>query len=302
MNLKEQLYITMIADCRSITRAAERLHISQPALSSYISGIEDSIGVKLFHRYSKEVVPTYSGELYIHAAKKMLLLKAEFDEMLSDLRGDERGRIRIGMQIRRSPYIIPRFYREFSALYPKVEIFFAEGVIERLEEMLAGDELDLVLCNKMHDAKGFEYIKIADERLLLATHAAHPHAQEAKELPGLARTWIDLRLFNGETFILQRTRQSQRNFSDHLMRNMKITPGRIIEIQNIETSTRMSALGAGVSFVLETYLKNFRFEPAPAAFLVGDKPTTIEFVAVHKKDSYIPSYMGAAIEIIRKNL
>lgn len=302
MNLKEQLYIATIADCRSITRAAERLHISQPALSSYISGIEDNIGVKLFNRYSKEVVPTYSGELYIHAAKKMLLLKAEFDEMLSDLRGGERGRIRIGMQIRRSPFIIPAFYREFHEMYPKVEISFAEGVIERLEEMLADDELDLVLCNKVRETKGFEYIKIADERLLLAMSRAHPLVEEAKRLPEYPRDWIDLRLFSGETFILQRSRQSQRNFSDHLMKVMKVAPGQIIEIQNIETSTRMAALGAGVSFVLETYLKNFRFDPAPAAFLVGEGPGCVEFVAVRKKDSYIPSYMDTAIEIIRKNL
>lgn len=299
MNLKEQLYITTIADCRNITRAAKRLHISQPALSAYVAHLEEQLCVRLFDRQAKDLVPTYPGELYIHAAKRMLRTKAEFDEMLSDLREDYKGRLRIGMQIRRSPLIIPDFFKTFGEAYPKVDISFAEGVMEYLEAMLENNELDLVLCNKTHASKGFEYIKIADEKLLLATSPNDPRIALARPIKGSPRRWIDLRLFAGETFILQRTRQSQRNFSDALMKRLKVSPSRVIEVQNIETSTRLAALGAGVSFVLDTYAKHFKFRPQPAYFSVGDEPFLVEFVAVRRKESYMPAYVEAAIEIIQ---
>ena len=306
MNLKEQLYVVTIAECRSVTKAAEKLHVSQPALSAFVGNLEIAMGVRLFDRFSREMIPTYSGELYIQAAKRMLLLKSEFDEMLSDLRGDYKGRLRIGMQIRRSPVIIPLLYREFSATYPNVELFFVEDVIDLLEEMLNENELDLILCNKIRETKTFEYVRIAGERLLLATSREHPLANRSVRTLGAAHDWIDLRLFESETFILQRPDQTQRSLSEALMKKLKIAPGRIIEIQNIETSTRMSAMGIGVSFALETYAKRFHFEPEPRYFLVGPRqegePHSAEFVAVRKKGSYMPAYVETAIDIVKRNL
>jgi len=302
MNLKEQSYIIAVANCKSFTKAAEELHVSQPALSSFVGRLEASLGVKLFNRHAKELEPTYAGELYISAARGMLSAKDEFDAILSDLRLDQGGRLRIGMQTRRSPYVIPTFYREFSRLYPKVELSFAEGVIDELETMLNNNELDFIICNQIHAAKNYEYIKIADERLLFAVSKTHRFAPLAVDKYRHGLKWIDLRHFDGETFILQRPSQSQRVASDALMKSMNVKPGRIIEISNIETSNRMAALGAGVSFALETYVRHFNFQPSPDYFLTGVEAPALALVAAHKKGSYMPCFIEPAIEIIRRNL
>ena len=88
MNLKEQTYVCVLAECGNITRAAERLFISQPALSIYISSLEKSLGIRLFERVGKKFVLTCAGELYVEKARKMLALKAEFDEALSEMQGN----------------------------------------------------------------------------------------------------------------------------------------------------------------------------------------------------------------------
>lgn len=80
----------MLAECGNITRAAERLFISQPALSIYISSLEKSLGIRLFERVGKKFVLTCAGELYVEKARKMLALKAEFDEALSEIAGGKR--------------------------------------------------------------------------------------------------------------------------------------------------------------------------------------------------------------------
>ena len=98
MNLKEQTYVCVLAECGNITKAAERLFISQPALSIYISTLEKNLGVRLFDRSGKRFTLTWAGEMYVEKARKMLDLKAEFDEGLAEITGERAGRLRSGVQ------------------------------------------------------------------------------------------------------------------------------------------------------------------------------------------------------------
>ena len=68
MNLKEQTYVCVLAECGNITKAAERLFISQPALSIYISTLEKNLGVRLFDRSGKRFTLTWAGEMYVEKA------------------------------------------------------------------------------------------------------------------------------------------------------------------------------------------------------------------------------------------
>ena len=74
MDFREMLYITAVADCRSVTAAAKRLYISQPSLSYIISKVEQDVGVKLFDRRTYPLTLTYAGEKYVDTARKILLL------------------------------------------------------------------------------------------------------------------------------------------------------------------------------------------------------------------------------------
>ncbi|MCD8009880.1 MAG: LysR family transcriptional regulator, partial [Lachnospiraceae bacterium] len=96
MDLKEQKYVCMLAECGNLTRAAEKLFISQPALSIYITNLEKNMGVRLFDRSGKRFVLTYAGERYVEKAKQMLQLEWEFNEELLVLAREETGRIRLG--------------------------------------------------------------------------------------------------------------------------------------------------------------------------------------------------------------
>ena len=81
MNLKEQQYIVTLAGCGSMTQAAKKLNITQPALSSYLAGVENSLGYPLFERTGKALRPTYLGELYLEKARKILALGEEFQQL-----------------------------------------------------------------------------------------------------------------------------------------------------------------------------------------------------------------------------
>ena len=83
MNLKEQLYICTLARCQTMTKAAEELFLTVPALSMFLSSLEKTLGAKLFHRTGKILQPTPVGERYLYYAEQMLRLKEDFDRELT---------------------------------------------------------------------------------------------------------------------------------------------------------------------------------------------------------------------------
>ena len=131
MNLKEQQYIVTLAGCGSMTQAAKKLNITQPALSSYLAGVENSLGYPLFERTGKALRPTYLGELYLEKARKILALGEEFQQQREQVLHGYQGRIRVGIPIRRSPHLIPSALKIFRSRFPNVEVDFAEWSFRR---------------------------------------------------------------------------------------------------------------------------------------------------------------------------
>ena len=108
MDFREMLYITAVADCRSVTAAAKRLYISQPSLSYIISKVEQDVGVKLFERRTYPLTLTYAGEKYVDTARKILLLNDNLRKELADIGMGEKGKISLGMPLERAGYMLSR--------------------------------------------------------------------------------------------------------------------------------------------------------------------------------------------------
>ena len=135
MNLKEQLYVCTLAQTGSLSKAAQLLFISQPALSLYISNLEKQLGIQLFDRIGKHFTLTYAGELYVEQAKKMLAMKETFDSKISELINGRCERLRVGIQSIRSanmaPYLLPRL----ESSCERLKIFWKEDFYQNLENM-----------------------------------------------------------------------------------------------------------------------------------------------------------------------
>ncbi len=126
MNLKEQLYVCTLAESGSLTQAAKQLFISQPALSLYISNLENTLGARLFDRIGKQFVLTQIGELYVETAAEMLRLKDHFDTEFSEIKNGQNERLRVGMQDIRSHHLTPKVLPAISTMYPKTKFLWFE--------------------------------------------------------------------------------------------------------------------------------------------------------------------------------
>lgn len=254
MNLKEQQYVCTLAELGSMSKAAKKLFISQPALSLYINNLEKTLGAKLFVRSGNSYSLTYVGEKYVAKAKEMLMMEREFNTELHNFLMGSTGRLRIGVQLRRSPYIVAEIATYFREKYPEIELVFKESHTSILETMVINNELDILIYSCMKRRKDLNYVHIFNDNLFLAVNSSNMLRRRAKWGENSNFQYIDLKELEDETFILPQKGQSLRDVSDILFEKAGIIPKKIIEIRNIETIMKLVSANFGIGFNRASYI------------------------------------------------
>ena len=179
MELKEQRYVCTLAEYGNLTRAADRLYISQPALSIYISNLEKHLGTPLFDREGKKFELTKAGERYVLHARKILEESNQFNEELNMILSDEVGRLRLGISLLRGPWLLPRVLKAFGEKWPHVELTLRQGNIMFLNELLNNHELDMIIVNGENWDRTMAFRELFEEEFLVAVPQGHPLNSQA---------------------------------------------------------------------------------------------------------------------------
>ena len=145
MNQRDCEQILAIAREKSISKAASKLYMSQPALSLFLTRLEASLGTKLFSRGQNGLIPTYAGECYIRTAEKILKLCNDFEVELCEISALHKGRIQVGATVHLGSYVFPLLLPRYKERYPNIDILITESRSAELESALAHNELDIAL-------------------------------------------------------------------------------------------------------------------------------------------------------------
>lgn len=299
MELREQKYVCMLAECQNLTRAAERLYISQPALSLSISNLEKSLGTPLFERKNKKFVLTYAGERYVEKASQMLQLEREFNQEIAHITRQTAGRLRLGISQRRGDWLLPPVIAAYERQWPEIDLVIREGNLSDLTEMLKNHELDMVVLNLDHAPSDMDTALLFEEEILAAFPEGHPLLQKAEKIDGSPYLRIRPEELAGETLILHSPMQSLRVLEDAILKRHHVKPGRTRVIRSIETSVQMSAEGLGISFVREGYISHLHYSKPVVYCTLDTQPHRQKLVAAYKKDVELPKYMTSMIELLR---
>ncbi len=145
MNLKDMSYLVAVADLRSFVKAAEQCFISQPTLSTQIKKMEQSLGVKIFERTNKKVLPTETGEQIIASARQ-ILEQVEHIKELADMAQDPlAGNFRLGAFPTLATYIFPDLVPIIKEQLPKVRLILIEEKTDQLIQQLNQGHIDAAL-------------------------------------------------------------------------------------------------------------------------------------------------------------
>ncbi|MEV4679899.1 LysR family transcriptional regulator [Streptomyces kurssanovii] len=145
MQLQQLLYFVAVAETRHFTRAAERVHVSQPSLSQQIRALEKELGADLFGRARGNIALTDAGETLLPLARRILADADTARREVQELAQLRRGRVRLGATPSLCTGLLPEVLRTFHDLHPGIELLIEESGSHDLVRELARGSLDLAL-------------------------------------------------------------------------------------------------------------------------------------------------------------
>lgn len=174
--LRQLQYAVAVADLLSFRRAAERCAISQPSLSAQLQQLEEALGVRLFERDRRRVLPTEAGRALVERARALIVQMDELVEAARSASDPLSGTIRIGVIPTVSPYLLPQVAPILRKKFPRLKLLWTEDkTVTILRDVQAGG-LDAALVAQRTGLGDLEVRTIADDPFVLATAKDHPLA------------------------------------------------------------------------------------------------------------------------------
>ncbi len=181
IELKQLEYFLAVAENLSFTKAAEEIHVAQPAISQQIKQLERDLGISLFHRNNKRVNLTEAGQLF---RKKSLEVLEHVDaaiKVIEELRGLERGTVSIGMSSTMATVLMSDLVKEFQTQFPHIKIKISESITSESLHRVKDSELDIAIVSlpiPQNEENNLQAISLYEEELEAIVPFNHPLAKE----------------------------------------------------------------------------------------------------------------------------
>lgn len=194
MELRQLRYFIAVAEEQSFSRAAVRLHVSQPPLSMHVKGLEDGLGIRLFDRSNRGVALTPAGQVFYDEIRSVLRRLDQARIKAQNAGNGERGSICVGFVSIADYGVLPPALKRFREQFPHVEVQLHELTTDaQIKEIRAG-RLDVGIGLAPVDEADLTFETVLRERLLLAAPTGHRLIKSA----GAVR----LKAFSSESFVI----------------------------------------------------------------------------------------------------
>ena len=239
ITLRQLKVFEAVARHLSFSRAAEELHLTQPAVSMQVKQLEEQAGLPLTEMVGKKVFLTGAGEEVARHARRIAQQLREANEALDAIKGVRGGRLSIGV-VSTAKYFAPRLLAEFRKRHPGIELNLAVHNREIIVRQLADNEIDLAIMGQPPQefatvAEGF-----ADHPLVIIAPPDHPLAKEKKIAPAQ---------LDQETFLIRESGSGTRGTMERYFADAGVAPRQFIEMVGNETIKQAVMAGLGLSFI-----------------------------------------------------
>jgi len=183
-----------VAEQESFRKAAERLNLSQPAVSQNIHALEEELGVPLFDRSGNRVRLTHAGTVLLRYARRIAQLAREALDAIAKIEGEPRGELRLGASTTVAQYILPRMLGAFQKQYPQIALSVTSGNTEHVVELLLKGRIAMGIIEGPASRRELRKRRFLEDRLILIVPRGHPWAgrgeipiEALREVPLLMR-------------------------------------------------------------------------------------------------------------------
>lgn len=233
-----QVFVT-VARHASFVRAAEALHLTQPAISMQIKQLESVVESPLFERIGRQLTLTEVGDRLLHHASRILGEVKDAEDGLQALKGIEGGSVTIGL-ISTAKYFAPKLLASYTRRYPGVEINIAEGNRETLLRLLQDNMIDLALMGQPPRELDAVSEPIAPHPHVLVAPTGHPLRDAVR---------FDLQELRHEVFLLREAGSGTRAVAEEMFKHHLFVPARLVTLGSTETIKQAVMAGMGLSLL-----------------------------------------------------
>lgn len=256
MNLKQLPYFIAIAETGSLSAAARRTGVSQPAVSGYLHDLERELGIALFLRSGRRMTPTAAGNIYLEMAREVLGLQARTRTQIQARHNPLKQRIRVGVSPHRGAQALAAIYRPFNLRFPDTEILPMESYVGQAYQMLTHSEMDLAFSTAAEPLpqNNLHFLPLQKEELVLVLPTFHPLAAQASPDAAEAPS-IDLAQFRDTPFVLMTPDSTVGQVSRQLFSQAGFSPVVVFQSKNVIMTNEMIRSGAGAGLIPAYYAK-----------------------------------------------
>lgn len=248
MNINYECYRIFyhVATSGSISKAAEELLISQPAVTWQIKSLEDQLGLTLFIRTKKGVILTDEGKILFDYIKKGIESFTNGENALTNLKNLSTGIIRIGASTTVSKHVLMPYLAKFHEEYPNIEIKIVNSLTENLLKDLRNGNLDILLLNlPMKETKDLKITKILDVQDIFVGN---------KKYYDLTRGNINLNELNNYPLIFQKNPSNTREYLDTYLKNNNANLKPKMEVVSYNLIMDFVAAGFGIGYATKEFI------------------------------------------------
>ncbi|MDH5388702.1 MAG: LysR family transcriptional regulator [Gammaproteobacteria bacterium] len=257
----------------SYTRAAEEMHLTQPAVSIQLKRLEEQVGLPLFEHVGKKIFPTVAGKTMYQASCDILARVSELKNSVETLKGEVKGPLQLAV-VTTSKYFMPHLLGMFLTKYPDVEPKLVFTNRAKVMQRLHNNEDDFVVMGQIPEDDHLETYPFLENILVVAAHPDHPLANTKQ---------INLDEIVGERFLMREQGSGTRLVFDRLLeeKSLKLEP--YMELGSSEAIKQGVMAGLGLAMLS---LHSLRLELAAKKLVVLDVegfPVKRRWFAVHLK-------------------
>lgn len=294
MNSRQLQYAVLLSETGNFSHVAEKLNITQPALSKQILSIEKELGVQLFNRAQTPVTLTAAGEYFIREAKELIFKETQLIKSMEQFKNGDRGQLVIGITPFRSTYLIPGVVKKICEKFPGIQVKLAEEGSETLRKDAADGKFDFAVVNMPVDESVLDVTLIEPDRLALVISEnlfeKFPQLKDIKE--------IEFSHCEDIPFVVLGANQEMRKLFENLSTTSGIRPGISAEVVNLTSAWEMACAGVGATLLPLQFINSENKSKEIRVIKLKDDVYLRQPAVVIKKGQYLSPYAKYAIELL----
>jgi len=279
-----------VAEQLSFSAAAHELSISQPSVSYQVKELEAVLGLPLIDRLGKRVRLTEAGEVLYEYARRTLTLLDEATLVMEQMRGIERGTLRVGASTTVGIYVIPLALGAYKKLHPNLALSLEIGARETLQERVKRGVLDLAVLSLPIADPDLESTSFMDDELVMVVPAGHTLA---------GRSNLTLRDFTGESFLMREPGSGTRIAVEMASRRAGVSLQVGMELGSNGAIKHAVEAGLGVAVLSSHAVELERRGGGLVVVDIEGFPILRPWSIVHLRRRQLPSAVGQFIEFLR---